>query len=232
MNYKEDKEYDKAAELYQKLAEKETDLIKKSRFYENAGMMFKFFNPIKAINCFITSAKIKSKNNFFISAGEMWEMAGNIYEKTNNLDKAIIMKARAIDCYSFEQQKISYFKLKVEIIKLLVEIKDYKKAITVADEVINEYIKNPSLHFIVNKLIFYNLLYYFITQSSEIVQKKFDEYSLKHPLFNGTKESRLIIEIIVAHEDNDINLFSKVIKNYYNNLEPDLINDVKTKLFS
>lgn len=220
--------YNEAGEIYEKLAEQEVDSFEKGRLYENAGMMFKYYNPVKAINCFILSAKLKSENNFFISAGKMWEIASNIYEETKNIHKAIILKIRASDCYILENQIISSLKLKLEISKLLADIKDYKKAITIADEVINEFIKNPSLHFMVNKLIFYNLIYYFITENPDTVQKKFDEYCIKHSLFKGSKESRLIIEIIVAIEDNNINLFSKVTKN----VETNIITDVKNKLFN
>lgn len=233
VKFKLGKHYTQAGDVYIELAEITEDIYEKSKYYEEAGMMFRFYKSKQAIESFIMSAKLKLECNLFTSAAKMWILASKIHEDDGELEKAIIMKLRACNCYEVEKQDNAYLTLKLDISDMCVKIKDYKKAISNSEAVINEYILNTSLKYSTVKLMFNNLMYYFITDNSQVVNKKLDEYIDKNPLFENTREHQLIIDIISSETVNE---YTTALRKYdnlvrFSDLQIRVLTDVKKKLF-
>ncbi|XP_003387270.3 PREDICTED: alpha-soluble NSF attachment protein-like [Amphimedon queenslandica] len=181
--------------------------------YSEAAQVYKKVKPDKAIECYQLSVDIYSDMGRFGLAARYYMNMAEIEEEQTHYDKSIVYYERAADYYRGEDSNASANKCLLKVAHMCATSQNFQKAAELFDEIGKGCLDNGLLKYSAKDYFFKALLCWFCLDRDS-VQRKIDEYKAIHPAFDGTRELKLIENLLEAVLDEDTDKFAEHVAEY------------------
>jgi len=220
--YKLNKNWQEAGEVYAQMAQIYTDKLREQHDagvnWQNAAKAFSNVNTREAIRCYQAAVDILMENNKFNIAAKLWREMGTIQEKEHQLATAMQSYQKAADCYEADNAAANATAMHVKVAGLSAEVGDYKRAISIYEKVSKASLDNSALRWSVKDYLFKALLCHFVMQAPshklDLVSSKLEQYLDMCPSLDNTREKQLIENLIEAFNADDSDKFADHVFRY------------------
>ena len=139
---------------------------------------------------------------------------GEIYEiDIVDFEKAIENYEHAADFYRGEDSNASANKCLTKVAHMSAQLQLFEKAASLFEEIGKGCLDNNLLKYSAKDYFFKALICWFC-KDKNIVKGKMEEYKALHPAFDGTREQKLVENLLEAVEDEDTDKFSEFVQDY------------------
>lgn len=164
-------------------------------------------------------AQIMMADNQFAVAGKVWKEVSEIYERNMDKKSAITMYTKSYECYMrIDNSQIMASSVRIKIAGLLSQEEKYEEAIKIYEEIVEQHFDNNSMMFLVSDYYFSSLLCSSVIAMQkndfQFVRDKLAKYIDNCPRFDGSKEAKLIANIIDSLEKQNEKEFVGHLYNY------------------
>ena len=208
--------YVRAVEIYETNLK---EIFEASTHYINAAKSFKNVNSKLAMKYYQIAVELHTENNRFGTAAKLWKEMAEINEKSMDLKDAMTCYQKAADCYTAEDSQSNASACNVKVAGLAAELEDYKKDIEIYEAVSAKALEGSSAaRWGVKDYLFKSLLCQFAlaAKSFELssLEEATDRYQNMLPQLVGTRELKLIEDLIHFFKESDIDGFSDAVFRY------------------
>lgn len=209
--YKMSKNWEKAGDIYMICATIYIDKLKESSdgatMYEHAAKAYKYVNTDKTIKSYTLATEILMENNKFSISARLYKEIGQLFEKDHNIPNAIKAFQKSADCYEADNSSNNANGMLIKVADLEAESCNYLKAKIIYEKVSNNALENSALKWQVNSYMFKSLLCIFATDP-KIVLESVEKYTNINPMFDNSREKKLIEDLSNDYTDGDVEKFT------------------------
>jgi len=182
--------------------------------YDKSATCFRKVDPQKSVECLERASEIYVDMGRFNMAAKVNSTIAEIYE-SEAMDKACCIKHHQIaaDFLKGEEAKNSANKSLLRVAQISAEIGDYRKAIDVFEEIANYEMNHPVLKFASKSHFFAALLCYLCFDLLD-AQNALKRYGNMSPSFADSREYKLIEELTLCVEEQNVDHFTEAVQNY------------------
>jgi len=217
--FKITRDWKKAGDAYIRAAEISMQLkneMEAATFYLNAAKVFKNISSTDSIVAYTKCAMMHSDNNRFSSAAKMYQAIGELEEKEEHIEAALAAYEKSAECFQADGENANPILLKVA--HFYAQKADYKKAVELFEKVSVSSLENRLTAYSVKDYLFKSGLCHLVmsAESGDVscMSSVLDRYKDMDPKFDGSRELKLIENIVQAYQDGDVNKFTDVVFNY------------------
>lgn len=234
--YKVGKEYSKAADVYYKVyecylkADSEFDAINS---LVQAGTCYnKSNNYDKAIDCYNKVIDYNTVNGKIQTIAKYQKELAEIYESMLDTEMAIECYKKASDNYLIEDATSQSNSCNIKVGQLLCEINKFNDALQIYEALAKISIDNNLLKYNVNEYLLHAGLCAILLNDIVTTEKAIERFKDISAIFDTSKQYKLLMDIIKTINDNDLDSFTIVIKDYdsispFDNFKISLLTKIK-----
>jgi alpha-soluble NSF attachment protein len=212
------KKWIKAIDAYIRVAEcsrKLKNMHEVATSYVLVATYFHKCNNIKEeIDYLRISIDIFSDLGKFMIAARYQLLIAELYDTDNDMDNALTNYRLAADLFVVSNANSIERKCKLKIAELLVGFKQYEEPIKIYEDIAIIYIDSSSLRYDTKKYLLRAGLCHLVTNNFIIVKKTINKYIELDVTFDSTREYQLLLLIIDAIEEEDLDKYKKTIIDY------------------
>ncbi|KAI5670416.1 hypothetical protein M9H77_10780 [Catharanthus roseus] len=215
--YKLAKSWDQAGAVYVKLANCHLKLDSKheaANAYADAGHCYKKTNSKEAISC------LEQAVNLFLDIGRLnmsaryYKEIAEICEQEQNLDQAIVYYERAADLFQSEEVNSTANQCRQKIAQFASQLEQYQKAIEIFEDIARQSLNNNLLKYGVKGHLLNAGICQLCKADAVAINNALERYQELDPTFSGTREFRLLRDLAVAVDEEDVAKFTDAVKEY------------------
>ena len=216
--YKMSKRFDEAGDVFLKAAdcsmklESEYDI---ANYYINAYQCYKKTNMVKAIEYINKAINIYNDQCNYIQVVRYKKDLAECYEYNGDYANALECYLMCMNILQIEDNSASLYLVQSKIAELYIKLKKYTDAADMYVKLVENIIENNSLKFRANEYLMNALICTLAENDIVKARKTMDKFCETNNFFVST-EFKLISEIMVAIETNDIERYTYSIKEYDN----------------
>jgi tetratricopeptide (TPR) repeat protein len=225
-----------AAELYDKV-EANSDALKA---YLEGARQYKNASDFKNADQYFMISKQKNlNNNRFANAAKIEKEVAQMYEDNTMSVEARSHWSAAAECYEHAEQSTSVNQCLLKVADHCANAGDYKEAIDKYDGIIHRSLNNSLAKWSVSQHMFKAIMCQFsIDVQASLVENtrtKLESYVDLNPAFENTREQKLMVKLLDAYGENDIEAFVAALTDYdritkLDNLQTSILLDIKKKM--
>ncbi|GMH26373.1 hypothetical protein Nepgr_028216 [Nepenthes gracilis] len=216
-SYKLAKSWDQAASVYTKLADCHLKLDSKHEAagaYVGAANCYKKISVKQAISCLKRAVNLFSDIGRFNMAGRHCKEIGELYEQEQDFDQSVAYFERAAEFFEGEGVTTSANQCKQKVAQFSAQLGRYPQAIEIFEEIARHSINNNLLKYGVRGHLLNAGICQFCKGDPVAVTNALDRYQDLDPTFSRTREFRLLADLSAAVDEEDVNKFTQVLKEY------------------
>ena len=203
--------FTEAAKLYQEKLEYCHDAAIN---FSEAAQVYKKVNPNEAVKCYLQSIDIYTWMGRFFLAAQYYKSIAEVYEMCLvDLEKAVQCYEQAADWYKTEDSKSSANKCLGKVAHICAQLQQFRKAAIVFEDIGKDCLDCTLLKYSAKDYFFKALVCWFCNDRQG-VEEKAEEYKTIHPAFDGTRECRLIGNLLQAFDEPDEDKFAEITEEY------------------
>lgn len=211
--FKMDKLWSKAGQAFYEAAKLQTERHDAAVCYTDAANCFKKCDVGEAVNCLLKAIEVYTDLGRFTLAAKHHENIAELYEGETNLESAVQHYEQAAEYFSGEENNSSAVRCLLKVAHLAALLKNYTKAISVYQEVSRRSIDSALLKYSVKEYIFRELLCQMCVDVTE-TEKALERYERTCPIFQDSREDRLMRKLVECVEEGDVDEFTETIARY------------------
>lgn len=211
--FKMDKLWLKAGQAFYEAAKLQTERHDVAICYTDAANCFKKCNVGEAVNCLLKAIEVYTDLGRFTLAAKLHENIGEMYEGETNSEAAVQHYEQAGEYFNGEENNSSAIRCLLKVAHLSALLKNYSKAISVYQEVTRRCIESTLLKYSAKEYIFRELLCQMCVDVTE-AGKALERYERTCPIFQDSREDRLMRKLIECAEEGDEDGFADTITCY------------------
>lgn len=208
-----DKHWLKAGQAFYEAAKLQNVRHEAAVYYTDAANCFKKCNLEQAVNCLLKAIEIYTDLGRFTLAAKLHENIGAIFENEINYEMAVQHYEQAAEYFNGEENNSSAMRCLLKVAHLSAVMKDYGKAISVYQEVTRRCSDTALLKYSVKEYIFREVLCQMCVDVTEAV-KTLERYERTCPIFQDSREDRLMRKLVECANEWDENGFSEAVTSY------------------
>lgn len=202
--------FKKAAELHLQLETKH----EAASNYTEAAQVMKRDEPRDAVDCYLRAVEIYTDMGRFSLAAKYHSNVAEIYEtELQEYDNAIANYEQSADFHRGEDSVSASNKCLVKVATLSSNMQQFQKGADIFEQIGRSSLENTLLKYGAKDYFFKAALCKFCI-SSEEAKDAIETYRGVHPGFDGTRELKLLQDLLVAYEDEDTDKFADIVKDY------------------
>ncbi|KMT06612.1 hypothetical protein BVRB_7g157800 [Beta vulgaris subsp. vulgaris] len=216
-SFKIAKSWEQAGCAYIKLAEchlKTGSIDEAATAYVDAANCYKKISPLQAISCLEQAVNLFSSIGRFSSAARCCKEVGELYEQLRNVQEAIKYFERAAEFFEGETAATSASHCKQKVAQYSAHLKQYTKAIEVLEEVAREAVSSNLLRYGVRGHLLNAGICHLCKRDLVAVTNALERYQAWDPTFSRTREYELLSDLVAACDEEDVEKFTDVLKEY------------------
>jgi len=217
--FKITKDWKKAGDSYIRGAEISMQLkneMEAATFYLNAAKVLKQVSSADSIIAYTKCAQMHSDNNRFSSAAKMYQAIGELEEKEEHIDAALAAYEKSAECFQADNENANQILLKVA--HFYAQKANYKKSVELFEKVGVASLDNRLTAYSVKDYLFKAGLCHLVmaAESGDVssMSSVLDRYKDMDPKFDGSRELKLIENMVQSYQDGDVSKFTDVVFNY------------------
>lgn len=182
--------------------------------FVDAGNCFKKADPEEAVNCLTKAIEIYTDMGRFTIAAKHHQAIAEIYESEMiDLEKAMQHYKQAADYFKGEESSSSANKCLLKVAQYAAQMEKYEQAIEIYEEVGTSCMDSNLLKYSAKDYFFKAALCHLcvdLLNGQQAIQK----YREMHPALADSRESKLLVNLMIHMEENDVDGFTEVVKEF------------------
>ncbi|XP_071791391.1 alpha-soluble NSF attachment protein-like [Asterias amurensis] len=182
--------------------------------YVNAGNCFKKSDPQEGVKVLLRAIEIYIDMGRFTIAAKHHISIAEIYENEMvDLEKSVENYERAADYYKGEESNSSANKCLLKVAMYAAQLEDYAKATEIYEEVAKTSMENPLLKYSAKDYFFKAALCHMCVDvlNAQLAVEKYDKM---FPAFTDSREHKLLLKLLDAIEDQNVDNYTEAVKDY------------------
>ncbi|CAK9263340.1 unnamed protein product [Sphagnum jensenii] len=218
-SYKLAKSWDKAASAYIKLANCQLKLDSKheaASAYVDAANCYKKSQPQEAVQMLNLAIAMFEDIGRFSIAAKHYKGIADIYEKEEDIEKAMDYYDRAAQLYSGEGIDSTANQCKIKVAQFAAELEQYDTAIEIYEDVARQSMNNSLLKYGVKGYLLNAGLCQICGKDVVGMNNALEKYQELDPTFSSTRECKLLMDLVGAIDEVDVVKFTDIVRDYDN----------------
>lgn len=218
--FKMDKMFREAGEAYLEAASMQSRLNSRNELagtYVDASKCFKKVDPEKAIKCLSKAVDVfRDMRRQNIAAKHKVAIA-EIYEnEVADLKQAMLHYEEAADWYETEDSPSAANKCLLKVALFAADLEDYGRAVQIYEKVADGSIDNSLLKWSVKEYYLRAGLCHMASKASgaEVARQRVEEYMDKYAPFRDSRECKLLLNLLDALDEQDVEEFTNIVADY------------------
>ncbi|XP_060172827.1 alpha-soluble NSF attachment protein-like [Lycium barbarum] len=213
------KSWDKAGAVYVKLANCHLKLDSKheaANAYADAAHCHKKTNTKEAISCLGQAVNIFLEIGRLSMSARYYKEVAELYEQEQNLEQAIVFYEKAADLFQSEDVTTTANQCKQKIAEFSAQTEKYQRAIEIFEEIARDSVKNNLLKYGVRGHLLNAGICQLCKGDVVAINNALERYQELDPTFSSTREYKLLVDLAAAIDEENIDKFTDVIREYDN----------------
>ncbi|KAH8949805.1 hypothetical protein BDL97_10G050400 [Sphagnum fallax] len=218
-SYKLAKSWDKAANAYIKLANCQLKLESKheaASAYVDAANCYKKSQPQEAVRMLNLAIGMFEDIGRLSMAAKHYKDIADIYEKEENVEKAMEYYDKAAELYSGEGTDSLANQCKIKVAQFAAQLEQYDKAIEIYEDVAKQSLNNNLLKYSVKGYLLNAGLCQICAKDVVGINNALEKYQELDPTFSSTRECKLLMDLAGAIDEVDVVKFTDIVREYDN----------------
>jgi alpha-soluble NSF attachment protein len=203
-----------------KLAKNESET---TEYYTQAAQAYRKVNPEEAIRVFNLAAALHMEQNRFSTAAKIYKSIGELCEEDRNFSAAIEAYTHASDCYIAEDSTTNANQMLLKVAHYAAIQEDFKRAIELYEQVALACLDSQLLSWGAKDHYFKAMLCQLAIAGKvgagsllgiDEAENAWEKYKGNYPAIEGTRECKLIDQLIEAMKEGDIEKLQDAIVDY------------------
>jgi alpha-soluble NSF attachment protein len=203
-----------------KLAKNESEA---TEYYTQAAQAYRKVNPEEALRVFNLAASLHMEQNRFSTAAKIYKSIGELCEEDRNYSGAVEAYNHAAECYIAEDASTSANQMLLKVAHYSAVQEDFKKAIELYEQVALSSLDNQLLSWGAKEHYFKAMLCHLAMASksgssapSWLAESElaWDKYKGNYPAIEGTRECKLIDQVLSSLAEGEIEKLQDAIVDY------------------
>jgi len=215
--YKAAKRWDDAAATFQKVASchlKLSSAHEAASAYSDAANCYKKTNPDQAIELYKEAVAIQIDLGRFSQAAKLQKEIGELAESNGDLKAAMEALQTAADYYAGEESHSSANQCLLKVAKHATDLKEYKKAIEIYEQVAMSSLESTLLKYSVKTYLLSAGLCHLAAGEVSAITKAVDRYEQLDVTFGQTREGGFLRKLATCFESLDEDQFTEHVRAY------------------
>jgi len=215
--YKAAKRWDDAAATFQKVASchlKLSSAHEAASAYSDAANCYKKTNPDQAIELYKEAVAIQIDLGRFSQAAKLQKEIGELAESNGDLKAAMEALQTAADYYAGEESHSSANQCLLKVAKHATDLKEYKKAIEIYEQVAMSSLESTLLKYSVKTYLLSAGLCHLAAGEVSAITKAVDRYEQLDVTFGQTREGDFLRKLAACFENLDEDQFTEHVRAY------------------
>jgi len=215
--YKNQKQWDQAANAFCRSAECHAKLGSKHETatdYISAGTCYSKTNVTEAVNCISTAVGLYVEEGRFSIAAKHQKEIGEMFEKANEIEKAVEAYQKAADYYDGENTTSAANGCLLKVAEMSAKLANYERAIGIYEEVGKKSLDNNLTKWSVKDYLFRGMLCHLCTTDMVSSKRAIDRYKDLDVSFPSSRECKFLEQILHAVENYDKEAFTQAVVDY------------------
>lgn len=216
-SFKLAKSWDKAGSINIKLANCHLKLDSKheaANAYADAANCYKKTSNKEAIACLEQAAAIFLEIGRLNMAARYYKEIGELYEVDQNLQQAIEKFEQAAELFQSEEVTTSANQCRQKVAQFSAQLEQYPKAIEIYEEIARQSLNNNLLKYGVRGHLLNAGLCQLCKGDVVAITNSLERYQELDPTFSRTREYKLLADLAVAVDEEDVAKFTDVVKEF------------------
>ncbi|XP_034694353.1 alpha-soluble NSF attachment protein-like [Vitis riparia] len=216
-SFKLAKSWDKAGSINIKLANCHLKLDSKheaANAYADAANCYKKTSNKEAIACLEQAAAIFLEIGRLSMAARYYKEIGELYEVDQNLQQAIEKFEQAAELFQSEEVTTSANQCRQKVAQFSAQLEQYPKAIEIYEEIARQSLNNNLLKYGVRGHLLNAGLCQLCKGDVVAITNSLERYQELDPTFSRTREYKLLADLAVAVDEEDVAKFTDVVKEF------------------
>uniref|UniRef100_A0A915HV87 Alpha-soluble NSF attachment protein n=1 Tax=Romanomermis culicivorax TaxID=13658 RepID=A0A915HV87_ROMCU len=182
--------------------------------YVDAATCYRKTDPRSAVSCLQKAAEIYTDMGRFTMAAKHHQSMAEIFENDlSDLDQAVYNYEKAADYFKGEESKSAANKCLLKVAQYAAELKQYRKAIDIYEEIGKAAVDNNLLKYTAKDYFFKAILCYLCMDLLD-AQHALKRYDDLFPTFTDSREHKLLSDCILALEAKNLDDFTQSLRDY------------------
>ncbi|KAL9231469.1 hypothetical protein vseg_006696 [Gypsophila vaccaria] len=215
--YKLAKLWDQAGAVYKKLANCHLKLDSKheaANAFTEAGHAYKKTSIKEAASCLEQSVNCFLEIGRLSMAARYCKEIAELYEGDQDLDEAILWFEKAADLFQSEEVSTSANQCRQKIAQYAAQLEQYPKAIEIYEDIARQSLNSTLLKYGVKGHLLNAGICHLCKGDTVSITNALDKYQDMDPTFTGTREYRLLSDLASAVDEQDVQKFTDVLKEF------------------
>ncbi|CAK9860593.1 unnamed protein product [Sphagnum jensenii] len=216
-SYKLAKSWNRAANVYIKLANCQLKLDSKheaASAYVDAANCYKKSQPQEAVRMLNLAINMFEDIGRLSMAAKHYKDIADIYEKEENVERAMEYYEKAAELYSGEGIDSTANQCKIKVAQFAAQLEQYNKAITIYEDVAKQSMSNNLLKYSVKGYLLNAGLCQICGKDVVAINNALEKYQELDPTFSSTREFKFLTDLASAIDEVDVVKFTDIVKEY------------------
>ncbi|KAL2500407.1 Alpha-soluble NSF attachment protein 2 [Forsythia ovata] len=216
-SFKLAKSWDRAAMVNIKLANCNLKLGSKheaASAYVDAANCYKKTSPKQAISCLDQAVNMFLEISRLNMAARYCKEIGELYEKQENFDQAIVYFERSADLFQTEEVTTSANQCRLKVAQFSAQSGKYPKAIKIYEEIARHSLNNNLLKYGARGHLLNAGICQLCKGDVVAITNALEKYQDMDPTFSRTREYKLLADLAAAVDEEDVAKFTAAIKEF------------------
>ncbi|XP_057441742.1 alpha-soluble NSF attachment protein 2-like [Lotus japonicus] len=216
-SFKLAKSWDKAGSTYIKLANCHLKLESKheaAQAFVDAAHCYKKTNINEAVSCLDQAVDNFCEIGRISMAARYLKEIADLYESEQNIAQAIVYYEKSADFYESEEVNTSANQCKQKVAQFAAQLEQYQKSIVIYEDIARQSLNNNLLKYGVKGHLLNAGICQLCKGDHIAITNALERYQELDPTFSGTREYRLLADIAAAVDEEDLEKFTVVLKEF------------------
>ncbi|KAH8947609.1 hypothetical protein BDL97_11G051800 [Sphagnum fallax] len=216
-SYKLAKSWNRAANVYIKLANCQLKLDSKheaASAYVDAANCYKKSQPQEAVRMLNLAINLFEDIGRLSMAAKHYKDIADIYEKEENVERAMEYYEKAAELYSGEGIDSTANQCKIKVAQFAAQLEQYNKAIAIYEDVAKQSMSNNLLKYSVKGYLLNAGLCQICGKDVVAINNALEKYQELDPTFSSTREFKFLTDLASAIDEVDVVKFTDIVKEY------------------
>jgi len=216
-SYKLAKSWNRAANVYIKLANCQLKLDSKheaASAYVDAANCYKKSQPQEAVRMLNLAINMFEDIGRLSMAAKHYKDIADIYEKEENVQRAMEYYEKAAELYSGEGIDSTANQCKIKVAQFAAQLEQYNKAIAIYEDVAKQSMSNNLLKYSVKGYLLNAGLCQICGKDVVAIYNALEKYQELDPTFSSTREFKFLTDLASAIDEVDVVKFTDIVKEY------------------
>ncbi|CAM6013810.1 unnamed protein product [Sphagnum balticum] len=216
-SYKLAKSWNRAANVYIKLANCQLKLDSKheaASAYVDAANCYKKSKPQEAVRMLNLAINMFEDIGRLSMAAKHYKDIADIYEKEENVQRAMEYYEKAAELYSGEGIDSTANQCKIKVAQFAAQLEQYNKAIAIYEDVAKQSMSNNLLKYSVKGYLLNAGLCQICGKDVVAIYNALEKYQELDPTFSSTREFKFLTDLASAIDEVDVVKFTDIVKEY------------------